>query len=89
MDHVDPPIGPKKKHFLRLPNKSKFLVPLIQAALANNHGIRYQSIGEIMKPYTKDYTLTDSIVQEAWDIAKLHLFGLLDKDMRYERVIVD
>ncbi len=33
---------------------------------------------DIMTPYAKDYVLTDSVLQEAWDSAKIELFGLVD-----------
>jgi hypothetical protein len=38
-----------------------------------------------MKPYAKDYVLTDSVRQEARDSAKLELFGLADDNVFYAR----
>jgi hypothetical protein len=42
-----------------------------------------------MKPYAKEYTLTDSIVQDAKDMAKLQLFGLAEENAQYARGVLD
>ncbi len=42
-----------------------------------------------MKPYTKEYTLTDSIIQDARDMVKLQLFGLAEKNVHYALGVVD
>jgi hypothetical protein len=43
----------------------------------------------MMKPYAKEYTLTDSIVQDARDMAKLQLFGLAEENVQYAWGVVD
>ncbi len=42
-----------------------------------------------MKPYAKEYTLTDSIVQDASNMAKLQLFGSAEENVHYARGVVD
>ena len=42
-----------------------------------------------MKPYAKDYALTDSVLQEARDNAKLELFGLADDNVCYARGVAN
>jgi hypothetical protein len=42
-----------------------------------------------MKPYAKEYTLTDSIVQDARDRAKLQLFGSTKENVQYARGVLD
>ncbi len=42
-----------------------------------------------MKPYAKEYTLMDSIVQDTRDMAKLQLFGLAEENVQYARGVVD
>ena len=42
-----------------------------------------------MKPYAKEYTLMDSIVQDARDMAKLQLFGSAEENMQYAQSVVD
>ncbi len=42
-----------------------------------------------MKPYAKEYTLTDSIVQYARDMAKLQLFELAEENVQYARGVMD
>ena len=60
-----------KKGYLRIPIGSKAVVPTIMDAVVDNPGISYQSIREIMKPYAKDYTLSDSVIQDTRGMAKL------------------
>ncbi len=67
--------------FFCSPIKSQLVVPIIQAAVANNPDIMYHSIREMTKPYAKDYALTNIILQEARDIAKLQLFGPEDDNI--------
>ncbi len=42
-----------------------------------------------MKPYAKEYMLTDSIVQDAMDMAKLQLFGLAEENVQYAWGVMD
>jgi hypothetical protein len=70
-DKYNAAIEQDRKHTLCTPIKSKDLVPFIQAAIGNNPSIPYQAMRDIMKPYAKDYALTDSILQEGRDNAKL------------------
>ncbi len=42
-----------------------------------------------MKPYAKDYALTDSVLQEVQDNAKLELFGWADDNVRYARGVAN
>ena len=74
---------------MRIPIGAKFVVLIIKDAVADNPGITYQSIQEIMKSYAKEYTLTDSIVQDARDQAKLELFGSAEENVRYVRGVMD
>jgi hypothetical protein len=59
-DRVDLSVVMSKKGYVRIPIISKMIVPIIREAVAENPGITYQSIREIMKPYAKAFTLTDS-----------------------------
>ena len=74
---------------MRIPIGAKFVVPIIKDTVADNPGITYQSIREIMKPYAEEYTLTDSIVQDARDQAKLELFGSAEENVWYVRGVMD
>ena len=78
-----------KKGKMRIPIGAKSLVPIIKDAVSDNPGVTYQSIREIMKPYAKEYTLTDSVVQDARDRAKLELFGSAEENVRYARGVMD
>jgi hypothetical protein len=88
-DKYDAAIKKDTKHTLRTPIKSKYVVSSIQAAVGNNPGIRYQAMRDIMKPYAKYYALTDSILQEAQDNAKLELFGLANDNICYARGVAN
>ncbi len=71
------------KHAVCTSIKSKYVVPFIQAVVGDNPGITYQAMRDIMKPYAKKYALTDSVLQEARDNAKLELLGLADDNICY------
>ena len=64
-----------RKKAIRTPIKSKFVVPFLLSAVETNPMITYKTMREIMKPYANQYTLTDGILQDARDLAKLSLFG--------------
>ncbi len=53
-DRVDSSVVASKKGYLRIPIKAKMIVPIIRDAVADNPGVTYQSILEIMKPYAKE-----------------------------------
>ena len=74
---------------MRIPIKSKMIIPIIREAVADNPGITYQSIREIMKPYAKAFTLTDSIIQDGKDLAKNELFGNADDNVKYAKGVKD
>jgi hypothetical protein len=82
-DVVDPEIVVAKKGYLRIPIKAKFLVAIIKDAVSENPGITYQTIREIMKPYAKEYTLTEIILQDGRDLAKMLLFGYANDNVKY------
>ena len=42
-----------------------------------------------MKPYAKAFTLTDSIIQDGKDLAKLDLFGNADDNVKYAKGVKD
>ncbi len=88
-DKYNAAIEKDRKHTLLTPIKSKYVVPLIQAAIGNNSGITYQAMRDIMKPYAKDYALIDSGLQEAWDNTKLELFRLANDNVCYARGVAN
>jgi hypothetical protein len=61
------------------------VVPIILGAVAETPGIAYQLLREILKPYAKDCTLMDSILQEGRDIAKDVLFGSAEENVQYAK----
>jgi hypothetical protein len=65
------------------------VVPLIVGVVAENPGIQYQCLQEILKPYANDYVLLDSILQEGRDLVKAQLFGRGDKNVKYAKGVVE
>jgi hypothetical protein len=53
-DRVDLSVVVTQKGYLCIPIKTKMIVPIIREAVADNPGVTYQSIREIMKPYAKE-----------------------------------
>jgi hypothetical protein len=88
-DRVDLSVVTSKNGYVRIPIKAKMIVPIIREAVADNPGITYQSIREIMKPYAKTFTLTDSIIQDGKDLAKNELFGNADDNVKYAKGVKD
>jgi len=62
---------------------------LTREAVADNPGITYQSIREIMKPYAKAFSLTDSIIQDEKDLTKNELFGNADNNVKSAKGVKD
>ena len=87
-DRIDASMA-EKWCYLRIPIGSKMIVATIKDAVSDNPGISYQLIREIMKPYAKDYTLSDSVIQDARDIAKLLLFGSPEENVLYAQCVVE
>jgi hypothetical protein len=88
-DRIDLSVVVSNKGYVRIPIKAKMIVPIIRAAVADNPGITYQSIREIMKPYAKELTLTESIIQDGKDLAKNELFGNADDNVKYAKGVKD
>jgi len=75
-----------KNKKLRSPFSAKIVVPIISEAVGNKPGVSYQSLRDLIKPYAKDYAITDSILQAARDLAKIERFGTDDDNVRYAKV---
>ena len=88
-DRVDSSVVATQKGYLRIPIKAKMIVPIIREAVADNPGITYKSIRENMNSYAKEFTLTDSIVQDRKDLAKTELFGNADDNVKYAKGVTD
>ena len=70
------------------PLKSKMLIPIILKAVSANPGIPYSYLRELLSLYVRPYALTDSILQEARDLAKKQLFGLAEENVQYTKGVV-
>jgi hypothetical protein len=84
-DKYNAAIEKDRKHALRKHIRSKYVVPFIKAAIGDNPGMAYQAMRDIIKPYAKDYALTDSVLQEGRDNSKLEMFGSADDNICYAR----
>ncbi len=73
---------------LTTPLKSKMIVLVIVGVVAENPGIPYQLLREILKPYANDYALMDSILQEGRDLAKVQLFGRGEDNIQYAKGVL-
>ena len=72
---------PEKK--LRTPLLSKMIAPIIANAVEETPGISYQMIREIMSPFANDYALTDNILQDGRDLAKVERFGVPEDNVQF------
>ena len=75
---------------MRIPFGDKFVVTIIKYAVAYNPGITYRYIQEIMKPYTKEYMLPDSVARDARDWANtLQLVGSAKENWQHAKGVLD
>jgi hypothetical protein len=72
-----------KKRSVMTPLKYTMVVPIILDAVSKKPGITYQSLREILKPYAKDYAVTDAILQDARHHTKELLFGSAEDNVQY------
>ena len=79
----------RKQSVLQTPIKSKWVVPFITKAIAENPTISYKMMRELMKPYANDYALTGSILQNARDAVKEQLFGSPDYNVLYAKGVAE
>ncbi len=64
------------------PLQSKIIAPLIANAVEETPGISYQMIRDILSPFANDYALTDNILQDGRDIAKVERFGVPEDNVQ-------
>jgi hypothetical protein len=67
---------------LRTPLQSKIIAPLIANAVEETPGISYQMIRDILSPFANNYALTDNILQDGRDIAKVERFGVPEDNVQ-------
>ncbi len=65
------------------PLELKMITPIIANAVKETPDISYQMMREILKPYANDYAITDNILQEGRDHAKLERFGVPDDNVQF------
>ena len=64
------------------------LIPIILNAVAADPGIPYRFLLELLSSYARSYALTDSILQEAHDLAKKQLFGHAEQNIQYAKGVL-
>ncbi len=74
---------------LQPPFKSKWVGHVVWNAVEDTPGLTHQMMCKILKPYIKDYVLTNNILQETCDTAKGDLFGDPDKNITYAYAIAN
>ena len=57
--------------------------PIIANAVEETPGIFYQMIREILSPFANDYALTDNILQDGRDMAKVERFGVPEDNVQF------
>jgi hypothetical protein len=78
-------VDAKNRRAVTTPLKSRMIVPIILNAVGANPGIPYPYLRELLSSYAKPYALTDSILQEARDLAKKQLFGIAEENVQYTK----
>jgi hypothetical protein len=80
----------EKRNYERLANaptktplSHQWMVPIIQPVVKKNPGIDYETLHNLMRPYAKDYAITNALVQDAMDAAKRDIFGKAEENVMY------
>ncbi len=69
------------------PFKSAMVVPVILGLISDNPGCTNKTLQDYLKPYGKEYALTDSILQEARTAAQTLLFGTAKINVTYAKMV--
>ncbi len=59
------------------------IAPIIANAVEETPGISYQMIREILSPFANDYALTNNILQDGRDMAKVERFGVPEDNIQF------
>jgi hypothetical protein len=59
------------------------IATIIANAVEETPGISYQMIREILSPFANDYALTDNILQDGRDMAKVERFGVPEDNVQF------
>ena len=59
------------------------IAPIIASAVEETPGISYLMMREILKPYANDYAVTDNILQDGRNSAKLERFGVPEDNIQF------
>ena len=63
------------------------VVPLILGMIADNPGCTNKMLRCYLKTYGKEYAFTESILQEAWAMARTQLFRIPEVNVRYVNTV--
>ncbi len=77
---IDVDAGPEK---LTSPFRTKWIVPLILSIIVDSPAISNKNLRHALSAYGKEYSLTDSILQEARTDVKAQLFGIGEQNVKY------
>ena len=65
------------------PLASAWVLPMIMRTVEQDPGVGYEQLRGLIRPYTKDHDITDSILQEGRDLAKKAVFGMPEENVQY------
>ena len=74
---------------MKTPLSHQWMVPIIRFAVEKNPGIDYEALRNLMRPYAKDYAITNALVQDARDAAKVDIFGQAEDNVMYAERIAE
>ena len=67
----------------KTPLSHLWVVPIIRLAVEKNPGVDYETLCNLIRPYAKDYSTTNALVQDARDAAKMDIFGNAEENVMY------
>ncbi len=60
-----------------------WVIPTIMPTVEKDPGVSYEQLRSLIRPYAKDFHITDGILQEGRDLAKKAIFGTPESNVQY------
>ena len=73
----------------KTPLSHLWVVPIIRSAVEKNPGVDYEALRNLIRPYAKDYSITNALVQDARDAAKRDIFGKAEENVMHAEKVAE
>jgi len=84
-----PPIGKyeNERAPLKTPLSYLWVVPIFRQSVEKKPGVDYEALRDLLRPYANEYAITDAILQEGRETAKVSIFGTPEENAGYAEAV--